>query len=329
MTKNVFFIAATLLLGLTVQGQGQFCGAVGTEGCNAVSKDSSAIVGWATGCVVTRGPQNIAVDGSPLVSYGSSHCGIGPAEGVSADTTKIVSLGDGGMALLTFAHPIKNGPGPDLAVFENSLNHTFLEMAFVEVSTDGERFVRFPATSLTQTEVQIGNGGSVDPTNVNNLAGKFKVGYGTPFDLEELRDSTGIDIDSIVYVRLVDVVGSIDPQYGTYDAYGHIINDPYPTPFWSSGFDLDAVAVLNQRTNAIADVDTPRVNLYPNPATNRVTLSVGSTQQHSATIYDMRGREVMCTTFSGMTYQMNIENLAAGVYMLRVDGTTSKLVVSR
>ena len=30
-----------------------------------------------------------------------------------------------------------------------------------------------------------------------------------------------------------------------------------------------------------------------------------------------------------MTYQMNIENLAAGVYMLRVDGTTSKLVVSR
>ncbi|MCR5822452.1 MAG: T9SS type A sorting domain-containing protein, partial [Bacteroidales bacterium] len=266
---------------------------------------------------------------SPLASYGSSQCGIGPAEGVSADTSKIVSLGDGGMALLTFAHPIKNGPGPDLAVFENSLNHTFLEMAFVEVSTDGERFVRFPATSLTQTEVQIGNGGSVDPTNVNNLAGKFKVGYGTPFDLEELRDSTGIDIDSIVYVRLVDVVGSIDPQYGTYDAYGHIINDPYPTPFWSSGFDLDGVAVLHHRTNAIADIYTPRVSLYPNPATNRVTLNVGSAQQHSAVVYDMRGREVLRTTFSGMTYQMNIENLAAGVYMLRVDGTTSKLVVSR
>jgi hypothetical protein len=31
----------------------------------------------------------------------------------------IVSLGDSGIAIATFAHPIYNGSGPDFAVFEN------------------------------------------------------------------------------------------------------------------------------------------------------------------------------------------------------------------
>jgi len=51
----------------------------------------------------------------------------------------IVSLGDSGVADVTFAGAIYNGPGADFAVFENGfLNATndslaFLELAFVEV----------------------------------------------------------------------------------------------------------------------------------------------------------------------------------------------------
>ena len=44
---------------------------------------------------------------------------------------------------------------------------------------------------------------------------------------------------------VVDVVGSIDPAYATYDSQGHAINDPWPTAFASSGFDFDAVGVLH------------------------------------------------------------------------------------
>ena len=228
---------------------GPFCGPVGTEGCDAIAADSNIIVGWATGIELNRGPQNISVDGSPLASYGTVDSAIGPA---TDNTMRAVSLGDGGTATVTFAHPIRNGEGPDFAVFENGFANQLvgnysLELAFVEVSSDGERFVRFPATSLTQTESQTANAGAIDPTNINNLAGKYEVGYGTPFDLAELADSTGINIDSIVYVRIVDVVGSINPQYATYDAQGNIINDPWPTPFASSGFDLTGVAVMYER----------------------------------------------------------------------------------
>lgn len=260
---------------------GPFCGAVGTDGCNAIAADSSAIVAWATGIALNRGPQNISVDGSPAASFGTDSNAIGQA---TTNNMRAVSLGDGGTATITFAHPIRNGEGPDFAVFENgfanlSAGNYSLELAFVEISSDGERFVRFPSTSLTQTEHQIANAGSIDPTMINNLAGKFQVGYGTPFDLAELADSTGIDIDSIVYVRLVDVVGSIDPQYASYDAFGHIINDPWPTPFASSGFDLTGVAVMYEREDVVpvavdATIAASDIRYWIGEGSNQVILAV-------------------------------------------------------
>lgn len=260
---------------------GPFCGAVGTEGCNAIAADSSAIVAWATGIALNRGPQNISVDGSPAASFGADSNAIGQA---TTNNMRAVSLGDGGTATITFAHPIRNGEGPDFAVFENgfaniSAGNYSLELAFVEVSSDGERFVRFPSTSLTQTEHQIANAGSIDPTMINNLAGKFQVGYGTPFDLAELADSTGIDIDSIVYVRLVDVVGSIDSQYASYDAFGHIVNDPWPTPFASSGFDLTGVAVMYEREDVVpvavdATIAASDIRYWIGEGSNQVILAV-------------------------------------------------------
>ncbi len=219
-----------------------FCGAVGTEGCTAIRFDSSIVAAWATGCTVVRGPVDITDPDGPKVRYGTEDAGVGPA---SALTTAAVSLGDGGTATLTFAEPIHNIAGPDFAVFENSFDDHFLELAFVEVSSDGVNFVRFPASSLTQTETQLS--GNLDPTLLNNLAGKYRVGYGTPFDLEELRGSEGLDIDRVTHVRLVDVVGTIDPQYATRDYKGRIVNDPWPTrdTIWASGgFDLTGVAVL-------------------------------------------------------------------------------------
>ena len=234
---------------------GPFCGAVGTEGCNAIKADSSAIVAWATGINVVRGPQSIANPDGPVASTGVDSNALGMA--TLNNSLQVVSLGDGGSATLTFAHPIRNGEGPDFAVYENGFGDSFLELAFVEVSSDGERFVRFPATSLTQTETQTNGTGATDPTFINNLAGKFRIGYGTPFDLAELADSTGIDIDSIVYVRVVDVIGSINPQYGTYDAFGHIINDPWPTDNVSGGFDLSGVAVLYERIDIVPEPPTP------------------------------------------------------------------------
>ncbi len=221
---------------------GPYAPAAGQPGSTAIHKDDAAFVGWATGIDVVRGPQDIRDTESADASYGTANKVLGKADGTSVD---VVSLGDSGYATVTFDFPIIDGPGYDFAVFENSFSDTYLELAFVEVSSDGENYFRFPSISLTQVESQVGGFDHLDPTNLYNLAGKYRRGYGTPFDLDELAPYPELDFGRITNVRLVDVTGSIDPLFARYDSQEHIVNDPWPTEFSSGGFDLDAVGVIN------------------------------------------------------------------------------------
>ena len=55
-----------------------------------------------------------------------------------------------------------------------------------------------------------------------------------------------VDVDHINFVRILDVVGSINPALGQQDSLSTLVNEPYPTAFASGGFDLDGVAVMNR-----------------------------------------------------------------------------------
>lgn len=213
-----------------------------------IPADDGRILGWAERVVsLVRGPVDAGHPGFGSTGFGAPEDALGPADALPDDPLPVVSLGDGGVITVAVSPPIANGPGPDLAVFENGFSDVFLELAFVEVSSDGENFVRFSAVSHTPAAVQLGSFGLLDPGAIHNLAGKHRAGVGTPFDLEDLAGASSLlDLDSVKFVRITDVVGSIDPALGSFDSRGRIINDPFPTPFLSSGFDLDAVAVLNR-----------------------------------------------------------------------------------
>lgn len=225
--KRVF-----LFLGMLLQAAftfAQFDGPVGTEGCKAVAISDSRIVSWAYGVQVKRG--FTAPNGTTRVSYGTPDM----AQGVpDSTTTTAISLGFGGEALITFDRPIVNGRGFDFAVFENPFGPNFLELAFVEVSSDGEHFFRFPATSLSTSS------SDVMAQHYNNLAGKYEVGYGTPFDLSDLPDDENLDKMNIRFVRLIDVTEGVDT-----DAQGNVIYDSPCAGSYSAGFDLTGVAVMN------------------------------------------------------------------------------------
>jgi hypothetical protein len=175
---------------------------------------------------------------------------LGPA---SNDVFAVASLGDNGSITLTFPAPIADGPGPDFAVFENANTERFLELAFVEVSSDGTNFTRFPCHALGKDPVD-----TYAKTNVTeaesfaNLAGKTLKGYGTPFDLSELAGTPGLDPRRVTHVRVVDVVGDGSSR----DSYGNPIYDPAPT-WGSGGFDLDGVGVLNPLIEISAVPDAP------------------------------------------------------------------------
>ena len=155
------------------------------------------------------------------------------------------------MATLTFAQPITNGPGYDFAVFGNGFpegSQEWCKPAFVEVSSDGIDFFRFPSVSLTQSTTQVGSYGQLDSTNLYDLAGKDPVGWGTPFDLQELAGiSPLLNINDVTEVRIVDCVSDINLAYATRDSLGNIINAPWPAyaTAGSEGFCLAGVGVIN------------------------------------------------------------------------------------
>jgi hypothetical protein len=307
------------ILGLLAPGVlcAQFAPAAGLYGTTAIWKDSSAFVEWATGCTVQRGYMNIADTTLGLASVGDEGSAIGmPGE------NGVVSLGDGGMATLTFDKPVYNGPGFDFAVFENGFqtgdsNLAFLEFAFVEVSSDGIHFSRFPAVSNTQDTVQLAMQG-IDCALVNNLAGKYIAGYGTPFDLSELDTVPGLDINHITHIRLVDVVGSVTNQYATHDIYGHKVNDPWPTPFPSCGFDLDAVGVIHALgVTGVQQTDMVPVSVYPNPATKGSSVYVNVPGNAHVQVYDINGKLLHAQYITGGAV-IPAGTFSAGLYVITV-----------
>jgi hypothetical protein len=296
----------------------QFAPPQGQTGSTAMYKDSSAFVAWASACKITRGLQDISNTSSGYATVGDSSSAINIADG------NVVSLGDGGSAICTFAHEIYNGIGYDFAVFENSFDGDYLEFGFVEVSSDGVNFFRFPATSNTQDTLQTGAFGDSDATKVNNLGGKYIVQYGTPFDLNEMQGISGLDINHITHVKIIDVVGSINTTYATHDKNNNKVNDPWPTPYASCGFDLDAVGVINQQSNnAIKKIDDNiSVSVYPNPASTNLCISLNNALANDAIIYitDINGKTVIQKELESTENILNIDvaMLDNGFYFLQL-----------
>lgn len=254
--------------------------AAGEAGSTATHMSSNAIVAWAAGYT------NVQYGTDVDEVWMTPEKALGPAEGTSYE---IIALGRGGQITLTFPNGIGDRPGADFAVFENSISDTFLELAWVEVSSDGTNFVRFP--NYSDTPYAIGAYGELYTGWVYGLAGKYRQGYGTPFDLNELRIAYNaqlagntdfsadfataltngfalLDLNNITHLRLVDIVG----DGSAFDARGTVIYDPYAT-IGSAGFDLDAIGVLSESfipysdwaefhavsTNGLGDADSDRV----------------------------------------------------------------------
>ena len=319
--KKIVFIWIMALVPISMWAQ--FAPAAGLPGTTAMHADSSAFVAWATGCTTERGLMRIDKPHLGYAYYGNDSLVLGaPGTGGASEIVyDVVSLGDGGMATVTFASPICNCEGPDFAVFENGFGidsdttHTlhFLELAFVEVSSDGEHFFRFPAVTYVPYDKQLGGYGGMVPSQIHNFAGKYDQFYGTPFDLDEVEDNELLDKNCVTHVRVIDVVGCIKPEYATYDSEGHIVNDPWFTSNEKGGFDLEAVGVIHDLAhNAVDENDMEIVSVYPNPVKDRLTVKAENLQ--SVEIYNLVGQQVMVTTVPVIDFG----SLNQGIYFVRV-----------
>lgn len=300
-----------LLQSLTLFSWAQFAGPVGHFSSTSIHKDSAVFVAWANSCTAERGWLDSSDTLQGKVTSGNENDALN-----MADEFGTLSLGDGGSAILQFHQAIFNGPGPDFAVFENAFNDFFLELAFVEVSSDGIHFFRFPATSNTPNDAQIGPFDELgDATKIHNLAGKYRSGYATPFDLEELNGTPNLDLNAVTHIKIIDVVGSISNSWASEDHLGNPVNDPFPTPFPSGGFDLDAVgAMYVTGINQLPENQIQSAFLYPNPAENGIQLSLSNLQNIEWVVRDIYGKIVLVSSSSFL----EIEGLAPGYYSAEI-----------
>jgi hypothetical protein len=310
---------AVFLLALAVKDNcAQFAPPAGQPGTTAMYKDSTAFVDWAVQCTVMRGFMNCTNPPAGYASAGDSSQALG-----IAGSNAVVSLGDGGSAVCRFSMQVSNGPGYDFAVFENGFDNYFLELAFVEVSSDGINFFRFPATSLTQDTIQVDSFDSLDATKLNNLAGKYRALYGTPFDLQELNGISGLDINAITHIKVVDVIGTLDVNYCSYDQYGNKVNDPWPTEFATGGFDLEAIGIIHNWLNAVSEnKDENVIEFYPNPVNDRLFFRTNTNEKITGRIYDAAGTCVR--VFEG-TNAVDVSMLDKGIYLIYLMCGNSKV----
>ncbi len=210
----------------------------------AIARNDSRIVEWADQIDPSR--THFAPRGSTSINQTGGFNSLG-----DLNAAEIAAGVAPGFLTVTFPTGIRNGNGADFVVFENgfltgrpNVNGVvglFAEFAYVDVSTNGIDFARFPSISLNDGPLDATFGAafaSYDVTNVYNLAGKHASGFGTPFNLDDLLDheyvlSGAVDLENIQYVRLFDIPGN-----GSFtDSLGNPIYDNWLT-VGSGGFDF-------------------------------------------------------------------------------------------
>ncbi len=189
--------------------------------------------------------------------------------GFNNGSLDVLTLGVQGNVTVGFNAAIVNGPGVDFTVFENGFEFPpgfiFTELAFVEVSTDGLNFARFPSIyqgvqgpfgSFTTfpygSSINLAGGMPVIANPLFNTIDPLNPVYsgGDAFDLDDLANhpsvlSGVVDLNNINFVKMIDVEGGVDT-----DASGTLIWDS------TSSADIDAVAALNTAANSNAGTPT-------------------------------------------------------------------------
>jgi hypothetical protein len=245
-------------------------------------------------------------DGSPAVEYGpGAGYGqayypeniLGPPDPNATPSTpsygenNLLTLGKDGWVVLEFIdNSIINGGGADFTVFENVMDTGsgyFQECAFVDVSQDGQSWIRFPwdAATLEGLAGVMPTTGE-DPTDPG-------VSGGDQFDLEILG------LDWIRFVRLTDC--------------GDAVSD-------GGLFDLDAIAAVNWSTGIEQYIPSGAVLAVTSPFSGSFTVTTG--KSGNLICYSIDGRIAGQWAVSEGSSSIDASGLPAGVLLFALGNSS-------
>ena len=126
---------------------------------------------------------------------------------------------------------------------------------------------------------------------------------------------------SVVKMNTGASLGRHYDDYDFKDSKENMINDPWPTPFASSGFDLDAVGVINQSPQMkINWID--KQNIYFQSETR--VLHFPEVSNTDISLFSLEGKLVFKTKQNQL--QMSIPTkIADGVYIVKLNNLSFKI----
>jgi hypothetical protein len=107
------------------------------------------------------------------------------------------------------------------------------------------------------------------------------------------------------------------------------VNVPYQfsvTGTDANGCSSTAMITVNANAcTAILENELSAISIFPNPATQKITISTIHESHKTITVADVTGKIVLSVNTDESSYSINIENLPSGLYHVRVvDGTSIK-----
>jgi hypothetical protein len=167
--------------------------------------------------------------------------------------------------------------------------------------------------------------------------------YGSNFFLGNSSDSIGLDCGSVIIdaVSWDDGATFPDPTGKSMELstnkYNATANDSGAN--WaeavveiSTGADLGTPGAVNSFVLSIANNSIKGFTTYPNPVTNnKFTLTSNSASKKTFAIFNVLGKKVLTSSFSGVKSTIDVSAISAGIYILKVteEGKTAtkKLVI--
>ncbi len=67
---------------------------------------------------------------------------------------------------------------------------------------------------------------------------------------------------------------------------------------------------------SVTDIEEVRLNLYPNPASNTITLRTDASKADKAVIYDSVGHKVKTLKINSDLHEINVSSLQSGNYII-------------
>lgn len=161
---------------------------------------------------------------------------------------------------------------------------------------------------------------ATDITNTMNCEAMSQPELVTYYKFNQGHDNTS----NTSITSLTDSAGSNNGTLTNFTLSGNISN-------WKSGSVVSTGNTCTVLENESFNVNT-NFKIYPNPTKNIVNIDVLNLDNTSVEVYDINGRQLFSQKLNNTTNTVNIENLAAGVYMFKVisnQGTATNKVIKQ